>query len=81
MRPPPAPALPVELLGRAGPWQLPLGGTLGWQGGAPPARTHTLCPEPLLRPLKGLWDFLQGTLAQPPALEDEAPRHCQASVA
>ena len=60
------------------PWRHP--GATGW---APLGLTHTYCPEHLLKlPLEGLWEFLQDSLAQPWALEDEVVlRHLRASMA
>ncbi|XP_059006672.1 USP6 N-terminal-like protein isoform X2 [Mustela lutreola] len=55
----------------------------GTVGRRPSALTHTHCPERLLKlPLEGLQGFLQDTLAQPWALEDEAVLgHLRASMA
>ncbi|XP_022348310.1 USP6 N-terminal-like protein isoform X1 [Enhydra lutris kenyoni] len=76
-------ALPGVLLGTAGrPTAVP-GQDPGTVGRRPSALTHTHCPERLLKlPLEGLQGFLQDTLAQPWALEDEAVlKHLRASMA
>lgn len=80
---PPATALPAALLGAAGPPAVVPGRHPGAAGWASLALTHTLWPERLLKlPLEGLREFLQDTLAQPWALDDEGVlRHLRASMA